>query len=184
MLSNLPKKDIKVILSDGHLSECTINAIKNYPNAISILDADTCRDYTMKVCPYIDYLICSEDFAQDYLKEELRFENKEYLKKQFEKINQLNNKHLVITLGEKGCLYKENGEIKRFEAYKTNVVDSCGAGDIFHGAFAYCLANNYDLEKTLQISSMASSIAVSRKGSQTSIPRLDEVMSKLLLEEK
>ena len=29
-------------------------------------------------------------------------------------------------------------------------VDSTGAGDIFHGAFAYCLLKKYDIEKSIK----------------------------------
>mgnify|MGYP000497219371 FL=1 len=64
-------------------------------------------------------------------------------------------------------------------AYKVTAVDTNGAGDIFHGAFAYGLYRNMSLIDILKLSSMTSAISVQKAGSQSSIPLLCTVKEKL-----
>ena len=61
---------------------------------------------------------------------------------------------------------------------KVDAIDSTGAGDIFHGAFVYCLANNFDLEKTMRFSNITGAISVETIGSRFSIPELEVVEKK------
>ena len=59
---------------------------------------------------------------------------------------------------------------------KVNVLDSTGAGDIFHGAFTYFMANDYSLYDSIKYASITAAISVTRIGSRNSIPELSEVM--------
>ena len=54
-------------------------------------------------------------------------------------------------------------------------VDTTGAGDIFHGAFTYSIANNYDMIKTLKFSNISGALSVTKIGGQYSIPSLEAV---------
>ena len=56
------------------------------------------------------------------------------------------------------------------------VVDSTGAGDLFHGAFVYGIAMGFDLEKILKISNITGALSVTRMGGRNSVYDLDEVM--------
>lgn len=174
-----PALDVDVILSDGHLPKLSIQAIRRYPAAISVLDAGTCRESTLEVAPYVDYIVCSEDFARQYTGKAVDLEKPELCREIFGQIKEINKRHAVITLGEKGLLYEEDGELKHLTAYPAKAVDTSGAGDIFHGAFAFGLAKNLPLLSILKLSSMASSISVESLGGQTSIPALDLVKDKL-----
>ena len=59
---------------------------------------------------------------------------------------------------------------------KCNAVDTTGAGDIFHGAFVYGLANNFDMEKTITLANIAGGLSVQKMGSRLSVPNLSEVL--------
>lgn len=59
---------------------------------------------------------------------------------------------------------------------KVNAVDTTGAGDIFHGAFTYGIANNFDMEKTITLANIAAGLSVTKIGSRLSIPTLSEVL--------
>ena len=50
----------------------------------------------------------------------------------------------MVTLGEKGLLYRRDGKITLMPAFKVKAVDTNGAGDIFHGAFAYAIKQQLD----------------------------------------
>ena len=42
---------------------------------------------------------------------------------------------VVFTFGEKGCIGMTKGGYFELPAYKVDVVDTVGAGDVYHGAF-------------------------------------------------
>lgn len=164
-----------VILSDGHEDQISIELIQKYPEAVSVIDAGSCRETTMHVAEHVDYLVCSEDFARQYTAEAVNLENWESCKRIFQKIKAINRKTAVITLGDKGLLYEENGELQRLSAYRVKATDTTGAGDIFHGAFAYGLYQGLPLLENLRQSSAASAISVQTLGGQSSIPELKTV---------
>lgn len=87
------------------------------------------------------------------------------------------NNNIVITLENMGAMYSYNGEIKIMPGIKTKVVDPSCAGDIFHGAFVYCLANGFDLEKAITYSNITAGLSVGKMGGRTSIPNLKEVIN-------
>lgn len=168
-----------VILSDGHEDKISVELIRKYPKAVSVIDAGTCRETTMNVAKYVDYLVCSEDFARQYTGEEINLEDWESCKKIFRKVKEINRKTAVITLGDKGLLYEEEGNLKRLPAYKVKAVDTTGAGDIFHGAFAYGLYRKLPLPENLKQSSAASAVSVQTLGGQISIPELKTVQQQM-----
>lgn len=169
---------IKVILSDGHLPALTLKAQKYYADAQLIVDADICNENTIQAAKAADFIICSEEFASDYLGEALALHDRTALNQQFETIRELNHRQLIITIGDRGAIYKIGDQPEIFPAYPVKAVDSCGAGDIFHGAFAWCVDQQASMLDALKIASLTASISVTRKGSQTSIPSYDEVMAK------
>lgn len=174
-----PEEMVDVILSDGHEPEISIGAIKAYPNAVSIVDAGTCRESTLAVAKEVDYLVCSEDFARQYTGKALDLEDWNLCLEIFHEVEGINGKTTVITMGEKGLLYKEDGEVKLLPAFPAKAVDTNGAGDIFHGAFAYGIYRKMPLLDILKLSSMASAISVESLGGQTSIPKLETVEARL-----
>lgn len=96
----------------------------------------------------------------------------------FSRLEEINANTIVITLGSYGSIYKKGENIYHIPPFTTEAVDTTGAGDIFHGAFAYCLDNNYSLEDTILISSLTSSISVESLGGQLSIPTLENVRNR------
>jgi len=82
---------------------------------------------------------------------------------------------IVLTLGKGGVIYKAGTSIFRHGIYKVPVVDTTAAGDTFTGFFISCIARGMDIPDVLRYASVASSIAVSRKGAAPSIPSFTEV---------
>ena len=86
---------------------------------------------------------------------------------------------VMLTLGSRGSVYMDGEREIRQRAYLVDVVDTTAAGDTFTGYFLAGLADGEDPEKTLQIATAASAIAVSQMGAAPSIPKRDEVLSRL-----
>ncbi len=76
-----------------------------------------------------------------------------------------------VTMGEKGCLWleKETGE-HFFPSFKVNVVDTTGAGDVFHGAFALALAEGLPRTQVVRFAAAAAALKCTRPGGRAGIP--------------
>ncbi len=83
--------------------------------------------------------------------------------------------NVIITLGERGTVAASKDGFLTASAYKTTAVDTTAAGDTFVGALATRIQKGDDLLTALKFANRASSIAVSRKGAQQSIPTFDEI---------
>ena len=87
-------------------------------------------------------------------------------------------KNIILTLGGNGCdLIDSSKNIKHFDAYKVNVVDTTAAGDSFLGAVVRMLSYDNSLEEAILFAMKVASITVQRKGAIDSIPTYDEVNS-------
>jgi ribokinase len=88
-------------------------------------------------------------------------------------------REVIITLAEQGLVHSHNGVQQHHAARATRAVDATAAGDTFIGALAAALAQGESMERAMAIGQAAASIAVSRIGAQSSIPRRAEVMALL-----
>ncbi|KRQ86467.1 Ribokinase [Caloramator mitchellensis] len=89
--------------------------------------------------------------------------------------------HVIITLGSKGAAIMDRINFDIVPAYKVNAVDTTAAGDSFIGAISYYLSKEQridfeTLKSAVKFSNKVSAIAVTRKGAQSSLPYLKEVI--------
>lgn len=164
-----------VILVDGHDFSASKNILKKYPKAVSIIDAGRESKETLELCKMVNYVVCSKEFAESVSGVKFDYENKHTLVEVYQKLESAFKKNIVVTLEEKGCLYREDNKIKLMPSIKVKAVDTVGAGDIFHGAFAYGIANDFDFEKTLKYANIAGTLSVTKVGNYNSIPSLKEL---------
>ncbi|CDF20802.1 kinase PfkB family [Clostridium sp. CAG:609] len=166
-----------IIFTDGHDYGATQNAISKYQNAISVIDAGRITPELLELCKYIKYIVCSKGFAETVTGMKFDFNNPQSLVNIYTKLqDKYPNSNLTITLEEHGCLYTSGNEIKIMPGLKLTPVDTTGAGDIFHGAFTYGLANGFDMDKIVTFANIAAGLSVTKMGSRLSIPSLSEVM--------
>lgn len=164
-----------IILIDGHDYEASKSILKKYPKAISVIDAGKDKKEILDLCKITDYIVCSKEFAESVSGLKIDYENKHTLVDVYKRLESEFKGKVIITLEEKGCLYRLENKIKLMPSIKVKAVDTVGAGDIFHGAFVYGLANGFDLEKTLKYSNIAGCLSVTKIGNYDSIPNLKEV---------
>jgi sugar/nucleoside kinase (ribokinase family) len=82
---------------------------------------------------------------------------------------------LAITDGPAGYYWLDGGELRHVPAFKVDVVDSLGAGDVFHGAFALRLAETGDEVESMRFASAAAAIKCTRFGGTTGAATREEV---------
>ena len=175
----LPETAPDVILTDGHELEASLGYLHAFPDAVSIIDAGSCRPICLEIARECDYIVSSEVFAEQFLGHPLSAEG-DALREDLLRMRSINEGcQVVVTLGARGLVYLYGDEPVSMPAFKVKAVDSTGAGDIFHGAFAYGVHHGLPLEECLRLASMTSAISVTRMGSQIAIPTLDEVRARL-----
>jgi sulfofructose kinase len=82
-----------------------------------------------------------------------------------------------VTLGERGSLFIIDGELCRFSAPVVQVVDSNGAGDVFHGAYAAAIVRGESPPQAVRYASAAAALKCSREAGWNNLPRQEEVLA-------
>lgn len=83
---------------------------------------------------------------------------------------------IILTLGSQGSIYADKNERHRQSIYNYGkCVDTTAAGDTFTGYFLAGIMEGMEIPEILKLSTMASSIAVTREGAVPSIPLRKEV---------
>ncbi|MFZ2169079.1 MAG: PfkB family carbohydrate kinase [Methylococcaceae bacterium] len=156
----------KAILFDGH--EPTISLpLTDRARAEGIptvLDAGSLHEGTIALMDRVDYLVCSEKFAHQYAGDE-----KTALSR-LAKVSPV----VIITLGEKGLLWQSGQEYGRFPAFPITAVDTTGAGDAFHGAFAAAVAAKMNWLEVLRYASAAGALCCTKMGARSGLPSREE----------
>ena len=101
-----PNNNYDFILTDGKYPNDTINLIKHNPNAITIIDAGRVRPGVINLCKIVDYIICSEDFANELTNLTINddINNNSIIFYQLKNMFK-NAKGIVITVGKNGYIW-------------------------------------------------------------------------------
>ena len=83
--------------------------------------------------------------------------------------------YVVITLGADGAVLIAEDLQEHFRAPEVQVLDTTGAGDAFVGAFAFFFASSESISSAVKLACIAAAISVSKEGTQTGLPTLEEV---------
>ena len=88
----------------------------------------------------------------------------------------------IVTLGSEGAaLVTTEGKVKRFNAKKVSATDTTGAGDCFIGAFAAAIAAGASEDSAVQFGIDCATKSVTRKGAQSSYPKIEEIDFSLIV---
>ena len=161
--------DTRVILFDGHepyISPALARAARQR-NIITVLDAGSVNSGTEELASLVDYLVCSERFGLDFTGESTE-------DKALEKLGAY-APNVIITVGDRGLVWKNSSGSGRQEAYKVKAVDTTGAGDVFHGALAVCLAQKKEWLESLAYASSSGALCCTKIGARLGIPSKEEV---------
>ncbi|MBS1186314.1 MAG: sugar kinase [Burkholderiaceae bacterium] len=82
---------------------------------------------------------------------------------------------VAVTMGAQGALWLDDNGEHHQPAFHTSVVDTTGAGDVFHGAYALALAEGADVPAAMRFASAAAALKCTRQGGRAGIPTRDEV---------
>lgn len=159
-ISEISTEDFEICLFDGYLAE-TANKMASLAKdlgKVTVLDGGSWKTGMEKYLDNIDYAVCSSDFYPPGCKS-----HKEIIGF----LHGHGIKNIAITRGEKSILASEDGCEKEITVNKVDVVDTLGAGDVFHGAFCYYLLREYNFVSALKHASDIATESCKYHGVQT-----------------
>jgi sulfofructose kinase len=138
-----------------------------------VLDADAGTVGALReLVPLADHVIFSErglqEFAGDLPPEQA-----------LRQVARLPGEVVGVTLGERGALFCRDGQVRAFAAPRVQAVDTNGAGDVFHGAYALALARGLHWTQAVDYAAMAASLKCTRDHDWNTLPTHEEVTAAL-----
>jgi sulfofructose kinase len=163
----------KVILFDGHepLISLPLAQRAREVGIPTILDAGSVHRGTVELEDLVDDALGSQGFALDFTG-----------KKDEESAVRELVRHApvaVVTLGDRGLIWATREQGGTFPAFPVKAVDTTGAGDAFHGAFATYIAAGLEWQIALHKANAAAALSCTRVGARRSLPTkigLDEFL--------
>ena len=172
------------LLADGHEAAAASALAAAFPDIPFVLDAGSPRPGVEALIPLCSHCVVSERYAASLL-------GKRKLADQAEvsaALSVLGSKAsraaaagaslgglCAVTLGSRGCAFViGGGEPEFLDAHPVQVVDSTGAGDIFHGVLAFALASGIECRGALALAGAAAALSVTRRGGFASIPSRED----------
>jgi len=159
---------------DGHMGDAAIHYAKTCRKmgALVSLDGGGVRSNTMDLLEHIDVAICGERLA-----EQLNLDDKgllDLLKAKGVKVG-------GVTRGERGMVwYDESGTVRvqpPLLVPSSAIVDTNGAGDVFHGAYMYSYLARPALpwEKHFEFARAASTHKIQKLGNENGLPSMNDI---------
>ena len=97
------------------------------------------------------------------------------------KAQTLTNGHVYVTQGRDGCFWLENETLCHQPGFEVNVIDTTGAGDVFHGALAVSLGQKLPAADAVRFASAVAALKCTKPGGRAGIPDCDQTRSFLSL---
>lgn len=167
-----------ILMVDGNELDAAIDGAKTAAaNGTKVLyDAGGLYEGVERLLPLTDILIPSAEFAMGHTNtKDIETAAKAIFKKYTPEI-------VVVTDGKNGGIMYDGNEMWHYPAFKVEAVDSNGAGDVFHGAFAFGVQTGYDYKKCCIFASAVSALKCTGVGARESVPSFETVIK--FLEER
>jgi sugar/nucleoside kinase (ribokinase family) len=126
-----------------------------------VLDLDTPSAQAEELLACVDFPVVSQGFA------ERAFGSAE---KALAHLVSCGARLPVVTCGAHGALAWWEGRPLASPAFAVDAVDTTGAGDVFHGAFAWGLLQGLDVAALLRAANAAAALACTGRGAQGALP--------------
>lgn len=159
----------RVLLLDGHqplLSAKLIDEARRL-GIPSVLDAGSVHDGTLMLYNKVDYLITSEKFAR-------QFSDEDDPRTALASLDGA-APFIAVTWGADGVYWQDDEGQHHMPAFDIEAVDTTGAGDAFHGAFALGLAEGINIRANLRRASATAALTCLYAGARSALPERHRV---------
>lgn len=176
-LNNFPRLDVsgfRALHLDGHQADAALHYAQACREAgiLTSLDGGGVRENTEELLRYIDVAVCAERMCEqlNLSPEALLY----FLKERGCRIG-------AVTMGERGMLwYDESGQISLLPSLNIPgelVIDTSGAGDVFHGAYVWSYLQRPALtwREHFEFARAAATHKIQRLGNEAGLPTVADV---------
>ena len=160
-----------ILLLDGHFPAQALRAARRARevSATVVADFTSSSPAARRLLRFVDHAIVSEEFVLS--------RGDSDPERTLHWLAEQSAGDPVVTLGERGGLYLQEGRVRRYRARRTRVRDTTGAGDVFHGAFAAGLARGLDVAAAVELGARAAALCCTALGGTGHLLRGDDVFS-------
>lgn len=171
-------KEAALLMVDGNEFEAAVEAAKlaNENGAKVLYDAGGRYEGVERLLTLTDILIPSEEFALGYSGCDSVEEAAKWLYDAYKP------EVVVITQGVKGGVIFDGENLQSYPSFPVKAIDTNGAGDVFHGAFAAGVMKGFTYKECCIFASAVSAIKCTGVGARESVPDFETV--KQFLKEK
>ena len=162
-------KDAALLMVDGNELDAAVEAAKlARESGVKVLyDCGGLYPNVERLLVHTDIMIPSEEFSLGHTGCETV---EEAAKKLFDTYYP---EVVVITQGKVGGILYDGNKVVNYPAFTVAAVDTNGAGDVFHGAFAAAVTMGYDYLKCCRFASAVSALKCTGIGARESAPDLE-----------
>lgn len=165
----------RTVLLDCTDETLTRQAVKTAHSlgATIVMDTGSYKHWVDDVLPSVDHIIVPEKFLRK------RFSGISSAKDAaVEAFRLFKPKVFGVTQGSHGGFWLDESGRHEYQSYCVDTVDTCGAGDTFHGAYAWALSAGYPLAMVFGIAAWSAGRKCAALGNGT-IPGREELISSL-----
>lgn len=145
----------------------------SHGNATIVYDCERWREGIEDMMQAADYFIPASEFLES---EALNFGHATLPDKIF-RLKKMVHGRLVVTNGEDGAYYLVDNKLYHIAAPQINAIDTIGAGDNFHAAFALALKKGFDIHRCIKFSVAVASLSCRQYGGRNGIPDWPEAIA-------
>jgi sugar/nucleoside kinase (ribokinase family) len=167
-------KGARILYLDGNqldAAEYACRIAKN--NGVKVLlDAGNPYPGIEKILQHTDILIASEEFTRRF-----RGDN-DFKKCSMSIISEFSPEVFIVTCGDKGGYCFDGNKLVRYQSFTPpgKIINTNGAGDVFHGAFAHFYVKGLPLLQCINYASAAAAIKCTRKKVRAGVPEKKEIL--------
>ena len=161
-----------ILLVDGHFPAQALRAVRRAREvgAPVVADFSHPRPQFLKLLSYVDYPIVPLEFAEAYAGPDPA--------DTLHRLRDESGGTPIVTLGRRGGIYLEGGSVRRYPAVRTRTVDTTGAGDVFHGAFAAGLCRGLEIRAAVDLAARSAALCCSALGGRGRLLTEEEIGAK------
>lgn len=156
---------------DGH-DPATTSIAASWARASGVpvvADLDHLSLGLLRLLPFVDYPVTSKEFPLAATGERNLLRALPQLQRKY------GSRAVCVTLGVNGALAWDGTRFWYAPSFKVRVVDTTGAGDLFHAAFSYGLLNGFDVQRILDFACAAAGLNCETLGARGGISGLAKV---------
>lgn len=157
----------KVLHLDGHDLPAAVEAARwaNEAGIPVVFDGGTAREGSDRMIEHADYAAVSRRFAE-------AFTGGTDPEAAARALFGGHRKLAAVTMGNEGCVCVTADGVFHQPAFEVDVVDTTGAGDVFHGALSFGVSRGWPIPEIVEFAAAVAAMKCTALGGRTGIPTL------------